>query len=177
MVHRYPGWKPKLCRECSDKRRPASRTAEAPAAATGEAVTGIFTDGSCDPNPGPGGWSAVRVEGGRVVDERAGADPATTNNRMELSALIAAFQMAGLEEQVTIWTDSELCLKTITEWAPKWERAGWKGSHKNLDLVRPLLALARSRPKAELRWLRGHNGTRWNEYADRRANAARRGSD
>lgn len=130
---------------------------------------GVFTDGSCDPNPGPGGWGWVWVEKGEILDEGHGREPDTTNNRMELRALIEAFKRLPGDQEIVVHSDSQLCVKTVNEWAPGWERRGWKrkgGPIKNLDLVRELYALALAKPQIELRWIRAHEGARWNEYAD-----------
>jgi ribonuclease HI len=131
--------------------------------------TGVFTDGSCEGNPGPGGWAAVWVEGDRVVRETHDVEPATTNNRMELKALIAAYRMLPADAEITIHSDSQLCVKTVNEWAAGWERRGWKrkgGPIANLELVKELWALARAHPKVRLTWIKAHDGSRWNEYAD-----------
>ena len=131
--------------------------------------TGVFTDGSCEGNPGPGGWAAVWVEGDRVVREEHDVEPATTNNRMELKALIAAYRMLPGDAEITIHSDSQLCVKTVNEWAAGWERRGWKrkgGAIANLELVKELWALARAHPKVRLQWIKAHDGSRWNEYAD-----------
>lgn len=138
---------------------------------------GVFTDGACSGNPGPGGWSAVWVKGDELVEERHGASPRTTNNRMELSALIAAYEMLPEAAAETIWSDSNLCVRTLNEWAAGWERRGWRrktGPVENLDLVRRAYELARAHPRVRLRWIKAHNGSRWNEYADALANAYRR---
>jgi ribonuclease HI len=131
--------------------------------------TGVFTDGSCEGNPGPGGWGVVWVEDDRVIAEKQGRDPATTNNRMELRALITAFQLLPEDAAVTVYSDSELCVKTVNEWAAAWERRGWRrktGAIANLELVQALWAEVKRHPKATLRWIRAHDGSRWNEYAD-----------
>ncbi|MBW1883838.1 MAG: ribonuclease HI [Deltaproteobacteria bacterium] len=131
--------------------------------------SGIFTDGSCDPNPGPGGWGWVWVENGEIIEQGHGREPDTTNNRMELRALIEAFKRLPDDRELVVLTDSQLCANTINEWAPGWERRGWKrksGPIKNLDLVQELYALALGKPSIELRWIRAHEGSRWNEYAD-----------
>lgn len=131
--------------------------------------SGVFTDGFCQPNPGRGGWGAVRVIDGAIAEERHGSEDATTNNRMELRALIEGYQLLEPDETLTVYSDSELCVRTINEWAAGWERKGWKrkgGAIKNLDLVQELFALASSRPGATLEWVKGHAGSRWNEYAD-----------
>jgi ribonuclease HI len=138
---------------------------------------GVFTDGSSHPNPGPGGWGAVFVRKGEVVERDFGAEEHTTNNRMELTALIAGFDMVPPGAQTTIYTDSRLCVDTITKWAAAWERNGWRrksGEVGNLDLVKRLYAKAKGRPEVELRWIKAHDGSRWNEYADALSTAYRR---
>ena len=130
---------------------------------------GVFTDGASHGNPGPGGWGAVFVANDEVLQLRYGRSPDTTNNRMELRALMAAFEMIGPDDEVTIWSDSQLCVNTINQWAAGWKRRGWKrkgGAIKNLDLVKPLFELSRTRPRARLSWIKAHVGFRWNEYAD-----------
>ena len=131
--------------------------------------TGIFTDGSCEPNPGPGGWGWVWVENGEILAKGHGREANTTNNRMELRALIEAFKKLPDDRDLVMYSDSQLCVNTINEWAPGWEKRGWKrkgGPIKNLDLVRELYALSLAKPRIDLRWIRAHEGTRWNEYAD-----------
>jgi len=90
---------------------------------------------------------------------------------MELRALIEGYKMLSVQDDFPVFTDSELCVNTITKWAAKWARNGWtrgkkRAEVKNLDLVRELYDLAESRPKVKLQWIRGHEGSRWNEYAD-----------
>lgn len=131
--------------------------------------SGVFTDGSSIPNPGPGGWGAVYVENGKIIKQECGHDPDTTNNRMELTALINGYKMLPPDAQVTMYSDSNLCVSTINQWAAGWERAGWKrktGAIANLDLVKELYALSKSRPGVKLEWIKAHNGWLWNEYAD-----------
>ena len=131
--------------------------------------SGVFTDGSCEGNPGPGGWGVVWVEDDRILAERSGADPATTNNRMELTALIAGYELLPTDADVTIYSDSNLCVQTVNDWAAGWERRGWKrktGPIANLELVKRAYALSLAHPKVKLRWIRAHDGSRWNEYAD-----------
>jgi len=197
-IDKYPGWQPKYCREHSQKQtkttqeKPARSTSAGGASRGGslreENLTlaevlakyrdgpgsGVFTDGSAVPNPGPGGWGVVWVEAGDIQSEKHGHDPHTTNNRMELRALIEAFKMLPEDAAIDVLTDSRLCVNTITAWAPGWERKGWKkksGPIKNLELVQELLALYRTRPSCKLVWIAAHSGNRWNEYADSLATA------
>lgn len=135
---------------------------------------GVFTDGSSIPNPGPGGWGAVYVHDGEVVAQDHGYEPDTTNNRMELRALQAAFDLVPEGTPARIHTDSNLAVRTLTEWAAGWQRRGWKrktGPVENLDLVRPLYERLQERPELELVWIKAHAGNRWNEYADALATA------
>jgi ribonuclease HI len=135
---------------------------------------GVFTDGSCAGNPGPGGWGVVWVEDGEIRAEKSGRDPATTNNRMELTALIAAYEMLPEDAEITVYSDSQLCVRTVNEWAEGWARRGWRrksGPIANLELVQRLYALAGAHPKVTLAWIRAHDGSKWNEYADALANA------
>ena len=137
--------------------------------------SGIFCDGSTNPNPGPGGWGVVAVRDGAILWSERGDAPHTTNNRMELSAIIAALRRLpeGDAAATTIYSDSRLCVQTLAEWAPRWERNGWTRRDgepiKNLELVREAVELARSRPGVAFEWQKGHAGSTWNEYADRLA--------
>jgi ribonuclease HI len=136
--------------------------------------TGVFTDGSCEGNPGPGGWGVVWVEDDRIVAERSGQDAATTNNRMELRALITALGLLPADSAITVYSDSELCVKTVNEWAAGWEQRGWRrksGSIANLELVKELWAQKKAHPRVRVQWIRAHDGSRWNEYADALANS------
>jgi ribonuclease HI len=131
--------------------------------------SGVFTDGACEGNPGPGGWAAVWVDDDRIVEERRGGDPDTTNNRMELAALIAALRMLPADADVTVYSDSNLCVQTVNEWAAGWEARGWRrkgGSIANLELVQEAYRLKRAHPRVRIQWIKAHDGTRWNEYAD-----------
>ena len=146
-----------------------------PVAPEGDPQDGVFTDGSATPNPGQGGWAAVRVAGGAVLGELTGSDPATTNNRMELTALLRGIELVPPGAAEVLYSDSQLAVRTVNEWAPAWEARGWRrarGPVENLDLVRPLVEALRARPELEVRWIRAHVGHRWNEYADRLASQA-----
>jgi ribonuclease HI len=141
---------------------------------SGGPTTGVFTDGSCEGNPGPGGWGFVWVEDNEIIREGRGVDSDTTNNQMELAALIAAYEMLAADCVVTMYSDSQLCVKTVNEWAAGWEKRGWRrksGPIANLELVQKLYALAGAHPDVTLQWIKAHDGSRWNEYADALASA------
>lgn len=132
----------------------------------------FYTDGSCSPNPGPGGYAVI--ENGQPV--ALGSDKNSTNIRMEAEALIAAIKLAGSEE-CEIYTDSEFWINVITKWAPGWEVKGWKkskGEIKNLDLVKEAYNLYNS-SRVKLVWVKAHVGKKENELADEWANKARLG--
>ncbi len=195
---KYPGWQPKVCMDCKKqsapavaKKKTAARVVRSSSGPREENLTvaevlakyhagprdGVFTDGAAEPNPGPGGWGAVYVTDNQVLDERWGNEPYTTNNRMELSALINATALVPPGKQAVLYTDSQLCVSTVNEWAKGWEARGWKrkgGEIKNLELVQELYAICQRRPELELRWIAAHSGNRWNEYADALATAYRR---
>ncbi|HXV74112.1 MAG TPA: ribonuclease HI [Sphingomonadales bacterium] len=134
----------------------------------------IFTDGACSGNPGPGGWGAVL----RFKDaerELAGAEPATTNNRMELTAAIEALKALNKPCRVTLVTDSQYLKEGITTWIRAWKENGWRTSGKkpvkNAELWRALEE-AMAHHEVEWRWIRGHTGHPENERADALARAA-----
>lgn len=171
VLEKYPGWVPRQCRDCREQTASGSGRATPPAPDT-DPHTGVFTDGSAVPNPGPGGWGVVYVVDDEIVAERAGHDPDTTNNRMELTALLEALDLVPEGTPATVYSDSNLAVRTITEWAAGWEKRGWKrksGPVENLDLVKKVFLGYRRRPELELRWIKAHVGFRWNEYADRLA--------
>ena len=136
-----------------------------------QAVT-IFTDGACKGNPGPGGWGAIlRFQG--EEREMFGGDPATTNNRMEMTAVIEALQSLKRPCRVTVYTDSQYVQKGITEWIASWKRRGWRTASKdpvkNVDLWKRLDELAAGH-RISWHWVRGHDGHVENERADELAN-------
>jgi ribonuclease HI len=129
-----------------------------------------YTDGSCEPNPGAGGFAVIKNMKPHIL----GADPLTTNIRMEGKALIAALVDSGGQES-EIHTDSEFWINVITKWSLAWEKNGWTkkgGEIKNLDIVREVVPHYRS-SNAKLIWVRGHNNDPGNELADKWANEAR----
>ncbi len=139
--------------------------------------TGVFTDGGSVPNPGPGGWGAVYVVEGEIIGQAYGHDPDTTNNRMELTALIEACDLVPEGESMTVYSDSNLAVQSMNDWAPGWMERGWKrktGPIKNLELIQELYYKLEGRPELTLRWIKAHDGSLWNEYADSLANAWRR---
>ena len=119
----------------------------------------------------------VYVEDNEIIDERFGFGGDTTNNRMELTALIEAARLVPAGTSAVVYSDSNLAVRTINEWAEGWERRGWKrksGPVENLDLVKEAYRAYRDRPELELRWIKAHVGFKWNEYADELANRGRR---
>lgn len=133
-----------------------------------------YTDGSCSPNPGPGGFAVIEVSSaGALAPVRLGNDKDSTNIRMEGKALIAALEHADGKE-CEVYTDSEFWINVITKWSLTWEANGWqkKGGIKNLDIVQEVCPLYRA-SKAKLTWVRAHVGTKGNEMADEWANKAR----
>ena len=142
--------------------------------ASDEAVE-IWTDGGCKPNPGPGGWGAVLRFRGRER-ELKGAEAATTNNRMELTAAASALEALTRPCRVVLHTDSEYVRNGITRWHEGWVRRNWRNSAgdpvANMDLWRRLLD-AGARHEIEWRWVRGHAGDAMNERAHDLATEAR----
>ena len=134
----------------------------------------IYTDGACKGNPGPGGWG-VLLKGGGTEKELFGGEPGTTNNRMEMMAVIRALEALKRPCQVTLYLDSQYVLKGITEWLPGWKARGWRTAAKqpvkNVDLWQALDKLvSEGGHKIDWRWVRGHNGDPGNERADALAN-------
>ena len=135
---------------------------------------GIFTDGSCSPNPGPGGWGVAWLKGGELVQQAYGKADDTTNNRMELLAIIEALKLVPDDAVITVFTDSQLCANTINQWAAGWARRGWKrksGPIKNLELVQEVYALKQTHPNVTIEWIAAHSGYLGNELADSLATA------
>ena len=203
-LKKYPDWTPKYCMRCRDSNKKSTkvlRRGAAPAGAKKAASyrarpvarkelniscaevllrfhsgpkSGVFTDGSASPNPGPGGWGAVYVRDDQVVAQDYGHEAHTTNNRMELMGLIHAYSLVPPGQAVDVFTDSQLCVNIITKWAAGWKKNAWKrksGPIKNLELVQELYALHLQRPELKIQWIKAHDGSRWNEYADALATA------
>ena len=136
----------------------------------------ISTDGACLGNPGPGGWGAI-LRAGQHEKELSGAEPDTTNNRMELTAAIRALEALKQPSRVDLRTDSTYVRNGIMTWVANWQRNGWRTSAKqpvkNADLWRELIA-ACERHDVTWHWVKGHAGDRDNEIADKLASAAAR---
>jgi ribonuclease HI len=137
-------------------------------------VVEIYTDGACRGNPGPGGWAALLSTKGREK-EISGAEPLTTNNRMELTAVIRALEALKRPVSAKIYTDSEYVRRGITEWVAAWKARGWRTADKkpvkNQDLWEELDALA-AKHRLEWHWVPGHAGVPGNERVDALANRA-----
>ncbi len=132
----------------------------------------IYTDGACRGNPGPGGWGALLVAGGREK-ELWGGESQTTNNRMELTAAIRALEALKRDCRVALYTDSQYVRNGIRQWLPAWKQRGWKTADrkpvKNQDLWQTLDALVAAH-EIEWHWVKGHSGHDGNERADQLAN-------
>ena len=189
ILDRYPGWEPRQCLDCmrGTDNSPATQsptknrdytTSEVLESFTGGPETGVFTDGASQGNPGPGGWGAVYVRDGEIIDSAYGSEEHATNNRMELMAIIAGLGMLSPESTIDVYTDSQLVVNILTKWAEGWKAKGWKkkssGPIANLELVQEAYALTKQRPRVGIRWIKAHSGNRWNEYADSLATAYRR---
>jgi ribonuclease HI len=138
----------------------------------------VFADGACKGNPGPGGWGAI-LRTGPHEKEICGGERQTTNNRMELTAVIRALESLKRHCNVKVYTDSQYVQKGISEWLPQWKRRGWRTAGKkpvkNEDLWRELDELAQKH-KVEWHWVRGHAGHAENERADALANRGVQGA-
>ena len=134
----------------------------------------IYTDGACKGNPGPGGWG-VRLQSGQHVHELFGGELGTTNNRMELTAVIEALKALKRPCKVTLFLDSEYVRKGITEWIHGWKAKGWRTAAKqpvkNVELWQALdHVVSTAGHHIEWRWVKGHAGEPGNERADALAN-------
>ena len=133
-----------------------------------EAVVTIYTDGACSGNPGPGGWGALLIHGDKRK-ELKGGEPATTNNRMELTAAIMALEALKRPCSVDLWTDSQYVRQGVTSWLPGWKANGWRTADKkpvkNAELWQRLDE-ARAGHDVRWHWVRGHAGHAQNEHVD-----------
>ena len=132
----------------------------------------IYTDGACSGNPGPGGWGAVLIYNG-VEKQLSGSEKETTNNRMELSAVIVALKALKEPCKVTLTTDSKYVCDAINKgWLNSWQKNSWKKADKkpvlNIDLWQELLPLL-DKHRVEFIWVKGHNGHKYNEICDKLA--------
>ena len=133
----------------------------------------IYTDGSCEPNPGAGGWAALLLFEGKQVPI-SGAHPETTNSRMELTAAVEALMALPGPHQVDFYTDSEYLRRGISEWLPNWRARKWRrkgGKLANVDLWKTLDKAIQAH-KIEWHWVKAHAGNKYNQQADRLAREA-----
>jgi ribonuclease HI len=130
----------------------------------------VWTDGSCLGNPGPGGWGVIFVENNTIIKEMSGSEGLTTNNRMELEAMIKALESVppSTEERITIFSDSKYVIDGIAR-LESWKKRGWKNV-KNLDRWFRLIEAMKNK-NVEFTWVKAHNATYYNEYVDRLARA------
>jgi ribonuclease HI len=143
-----------------------------PAGTMTEKIVEIYADGACKGNPGPGGWGVLLRAGGREK-EMCGGEAQTTNNRMELTAVIEGLLSLEQRSKVRVYTDSQYVQKGISEWIHSWKRRGWRTADKkpvkNADLWRKLDEIARGHQVGWF-WVKGHAGHPENERADTLAN-------
>ena len=131
----------------------------------------VFTDGGCSGNPGPGGWAFVLLSDGQLISVSSGGEELTTNNKMELSAVINAIKSCNTlgAEEISISTDSQYVKNGITQWIFNWKKNGWKTSNKesvkNQDLWMELDELCKNN-KVIWNWVKGHAGIEYNEMCD-----------
>lgn len=131
----------------------------------------VWTDGSCRGNPGPGGWGAVVVEDNNIIYCTSEQLPQTTNNRMEMTAILWALETYGkLDILPIVWSDSAYCVNTFNTWMWSWKNNGWRRSKnqpvENLDLVQKYDSLISQNYRIDLRKIAGHSGLKYNELAD-----------
>jgi ribonuclease HI len=151
--------------------------APAPSKPAATPAVELFTDGACSGNPGPGGWAfLLRHPASAKFVERAGGEAQTTNNRMELTAVIEGLSALTRQSSVDLFSDSQYVLNGLSEWIDSWKKRGWKTAAKqpvkNEDLWRVLDDL-RARHTIRFHWVRGHDGHPENERVDRLAVEAR----
>ena len=135
----------------------------------------IYTDGACNPNPGPGGWSAIILRPQRKPIKLSGGELHTTNNQMELTAALEALKRLKEPRYICLFTDSKYLRNGITQWITHWANNGWKTKEKtavkNRELWQGLVEQIK-RHQVEWKWTRGHSGNKWNECADLLARSA-----
>ncbi|MBW1668438.1 MAG: ribonuclease HI [Deltaproteobacteria bacterium] len=137
-------------------------------------IVQIFADGACSGNPGPGGYGAI-LKYGDKVKEISGCSPRTTNNRMEMMAVIESLKLIKKPSDIVIITDSNYVVKGMTDWVNGWRKKGWLNSRKkpvlNRDLWQEILKLSKPH-NIEWKWIKGHNGHKENERCDELARKA-----
>jgi len=130
----------------------------------------IYTDGSCDPNPGPGGWAALVIMDGKEK-MLYGSSAVSTNNRMELKAAIKALKSIEIKKPIILYTDSQYLKKGVMEWMENWKSRNWKrkgGKLANVDLWKEL-SKETEKHNITWRWIKAHTGDKYNEQVDRKA--------
>jgi len=134
----------------------------------------IYTDGACSGNPGPGGWGVVMLYG-ENIKELSGGEKSTTNNRMELQAVIQGLRAVTRKTSIEVFSDSVYVIKGMSEWVKNWISRGWKTSEgkavKNQDLWEQLVELDREHCPTYT-WVKGHSGDKWNDRCDQLAKKA-----
>ena len=133
----------------------------------------VYTDGSCEPNPGPGGWAAIILDGEKETILK-GSEKKSTNNRMEMTAALEALKVVNSKRRVRLFTDSQYLKNGVETWMKNWKANNWKrkgGKLANVDLWKQISGEIEQR-RIEWRWVKGHNGNPYNERVDRIARQA-----
>jgi ribonuclease HI len=134
----------------------------------------VYTDGGCDPNPGPGGWAAIIIKNG-LQTEISGFEANTTNNRMELTAALKALNQIPSHEAIHFFTDSRYLQRGVEEWLDEWKKRGWKrkgGALANIDLWQAMEKSIEGR-QIKWKWIKGHADNPFNQKVDRLVHIAR----
>lgn len=136
----------------------------------------FYVDGSARSNPGPGGWGIVIVEDDKIIDSLSGQEEMTTNNRMELTAILSVMFKYGQKSPLpppNVYSDSAYAINTLTDWMFTWEKKGWLKSNnkppENLDLIQSYFNFYQKGYRINLIKVKGHSGNKWNELADKLA--------
>lgn len=124
-----------------------------------------YTDGSCLGNPGPGGWGLIFVEEFKIIKEYSGGFNLTTNNRMEILAVINAFKLCDPNKYLIIYSDSQYVINSINKWLPGWVKKNFRGI-KNPDLFKELYELILNNKHFEINWVKAHDKNKFNNYVD-----------
>lgn len=133
----------------------------------------VFTDGSCEPNPGIGSYGFVIIKNGVYLREFVRRESVeTTNNRMEMKAIIEGVISLSNDSEIVVYSDSMLCVNTFNDWIDGWFKSGKITKKKNIDLINELFVIKSKYKKLSIKWVKGHSDNYWNNYVDELVNKA-----